>query len=200
MKHIILILIVMLSSIAHADQGQRLNEAEIDLAIALAKITANERSLYRPSHDEMAMIWQTIRRRGGDTAESRLEWLRRHSSCVFGELAPEERRHQPPIGSNCWWTWHLEDSDQEPANFTSEWPNYRSAWKTLRKWAFAIVAGREPSRGWPCRYDPDTWGGQRDRERARAAGMVALQCRGTANDGFVFERRARALRLRLTER
>lgn len=158
------------------------------LALSLAKVCANESSLFGGRPADCALIWQTVRRRGETNAE-RLAWLRAHSSCVLTDrsLQDDEQR------TNCRWTRGLTDSDAQPEGWPEHWSWERAAvrWDQMRRLCASLVAGQRPHGGWPCERDPDTWGGRMDAARALRAGMRPVDCEGTLNTGYQFARRRR---------
>lgn len=175
---------------------ERTRPVDRALILAVAKVCANEASLLSSVPADCALIWQTVRNRGR-TSRARLRWLRAHSNCVLGDTPPEAREGdtRPPAGSNCWWTWHLTDSDRAPANFelyqAISWgPRYAKRWQAMRTMVRALVLGYEPEDGWPCPEDPDTWGGPMDHARALENGLIPLGCNvgrsGPVNEGYLY--------------
>jgi hypothetical protein len=165
--------------------------AERALALDVARVAVNEGGFggQRPDGTralpgaEIALIWQTVRGKGR-TTETRHAWLRRHSSCVLTtrELTTRER-----LG-NCAWTRNLRDDDSEPLGWPNRvpWARRVARWGVVRAEATSLVRGNPPRYGWPCRQDPDTWGGDLDHAHALAAGMTPLECVGTLNEGYLF--------------
>jgi hypothetical protein len=133
-----------------------LEDEERELALALAKICVNESSLLAVRPADCALIWQTIRRRGGETAASRLAWLREHSSCVLTDRPMQEDETQ----TNCRWSRGLDDSDAAPEGWPEHWVWSDRAverWQQVRELSTALVNGGRPRGGWPCerRHAPD---------------------------------------------
>jgi hypothetical protein len=154
------------------------------LALAVAKVCANESSLFSGSPADCALIWQTVRRRGGETSATRLTWLSEHSSCV---LTDREMVGDEALG-NCRWTRGLTATAEEPSGWPDHWSWERASerWDAMRRLCTSFVARRRPRGGWPCEEDPDTWGGRMDRARAERIGLVPIECEGTINDGYRF--------------
>lgn len=152
-----------------------------ELALAVAKLCANEAGLYRVSPDDCRLIWQ-VTEGHGETAHERLAWLRAHSSCVLGDEPSEARRR---VG-NCRWTRNLTWSETRPEGWPPRWSwaRARTRWTQVRRLALRLVTGVDPRR--PCEIRPDTWGGRVDRERAREHGYRSVRCSGTLNDGYRF--------------
>ena len=172
------------SSVARAD-------VDADLALAVAKVCANERSLQNAQPDDCALIWQAARRRGGSTSEGRLRWLRAHSSCVLTDRPLDEAE----LRGNCAWSRHLTDADVQPSGWPTviPWSNYVRRWAQMRAYCRSLVDGASPPAGWPCAEDPDTWGGPMDHARATRLGLVPLGCRrsnGRGNEGYRFPARS----------
>lgn len=163
--------------------------AERDLALAIAKVAANESSLSTIRPADVALIHQTAQTHGS-TPRAQLRWLRAHSSCVLGDrdLATLARP------GNCAWTRTLTDSDARPEGWRQSYPHLRWAryverWRQVRIVARRLVTGALVMR--PCPRAPWTWGSVRlDTRRALARGLVPLGCRdpqtgeALANDGF----------------
>lgn len=164
-------------------QANELTKAEADLALALAQVCANEASLAAPTPGDCALIWQAARKHGR-TPEARLRWLRRHSSCVLSDRPMRGREKF----SNCRWSRHLTAEDAEPEGWDPQtpWERYAGRWRRMRRYAAYLVRGGRPRAGWPCRRDPDTWGGPMDHRRALNHGMVPLSCQGTRNEGYLY--------------
>lgn len=151
---------------------------EQQLALAVAKVCANEASLQRATPADCALIFQATRRHG-DTALERLEWLRRHSNCVLTDrpMTANERK------GNCRWSRHLTASAAEPDGWDPDLPwedPYAGRWRAMRNFCLHLVRGGTPRGGWPCSRDPDTWGGRMDDPGT----MASMECRGTANEGY----------------
>jgi hypothetical protein len=161
------------------------SEIDRDLALALAKTTLNEAS-FGASPADLYLIWQITEARGR-TNERRLEWLRRHSSCVNTNrpMSAAELR------SNCRWTRNLGWSDAQPEGWPAGFPwlrRHRERWSQMRRVSLALVRGRVYTR--PCPVAPSTWGGRViDLAQALARGLRPVGCRGTANEGFVLASR-----------
>lgn len=168
-------------------QEVRLTGPQYVLAFMVAKVAANEASLWRVRPAEVALIWQVTESRASTTA-SRARWLRRHSSCVLGPVPPE-RRDVVPEG-NCVWSWHLSRTGSKPRNWPSgvPWARYRTRWEQVQTYARMLVGGYAVHR--PCPETPWTWGGRTlDMDWARARGLRPLGCedrrgRPTLNEGF----------------
>ena len=159
------------------------NEIDRELALALAKVTWNEASSYaRP--EDLFLIAQVTQSHGETNAE-RLEWLRRHSSCVLTdrELEPAE------LQTNCRWSRNLSWSLEEPAGWPQafEWSARRRTWALVLRRAVQVVSDWQFAR--PCEGSPRTWGGPMDHRGAIARGLVMLHCSGTANAGYAYARR-----------
>jgi len=157
-----------------------------ELAVAVAKVAVNEASLQVLRPAEVALIYQCAETRA-TTVETRLSWLRAHSSCVLTSRPLTEREE----GSNCRWTRHLEDSDAEPENWPEalEWEGaYQRRWGQIREFAYRLVLGHERMR--PCDGRPFSWGGPMDHARALRLGLRPLNCRDpqsgerTLNEGY----------------
>ena len=176
--------VLLLSASVHTfSQEPPLSDAQLELGLRLARTTVNESGWQ--SAADLDLIWQTTQQHGR-TSEARIEWLKLHSSCVNGESAPE-----PGSTGNCEWTWHLTRDGEEPANFPMEWDNFRSRWANILRTADRRVRHNRARR--VCRVNPDTWGGPMDHHRAVHRGMIPLNCRGTLNEGYVYERNASRL-------
>lgn len=151
--------------------AQELHDVDAELALAVAKVAANEASLSAIRPAEVALIYQCAEARAS-TNSARLAWLRRHSSCVLTDRAmtAEETR------GNCPWARALEDDDAEPDAWPEHisWPRHARRWAQVRELARRLVDGRERFR--PCAGEPFTWGGEMDRERAIERGLVPLRC------------------------
>jgi len=183
----VLVLAALCAIYAAALAGAQPND-ERALAVAVAKVAANEASLQRVRPAEVALIWQ-VTSAHGETARERLIWLRGHSSCVLGV-------HPPMSGirpGNCAWTRNLQDNDAEPEGWAERYPHlswvrYTGRWAQVRAFARRLVRGEPYER--PCRGTPITWGGPMDHEHAAARGLVPMGCRDesgqpTLNDGFM---------------
>lgn len=167
----------------------RAQESESDptreLALAIAKVAANEASLATIRPAEVALIWQVTEARAS-TPRARLRFLEQHSSCVLGDRPLTERE----IESNCVWTRNLRADDAQPDGWpaTVAWSLFRGRWSQVRELASDLVTGRSDLR--PCPRPPFTWGSRRiDMERALARGLVPLGCVDrngvpTLNEGF----------------
>jgi hypothetical protein len=162
--------------------------AQAELALAVAKVAANEASLSAIRPAEVALVWQTTEARASSTAR-RLAWLRVHSSCVLTdrEMTAAERR------GNCVWSRHLTDRDVKPDNFPEHlsWPTHARRWAQVRAYAHRLVDGRERFR--PCVGAPFTWGGEMDHAAALERGLVPLRCvdregEPTLNTGYALAR------------
>ena len=176
------IVIVVGALCALWSSAARAQDVETELALAVAKVCANERSLGAARPADCALVWQATRRHG-ETAEERLAWLRAHSSCV---LSDREMSAREALG-NCRWTRHLADSDARPAGWPAlvPWERFVESWRGMRGFVRQLVLeGRRPRGGWPCPVDPDTWGGPMDHARAIAHGLVPVRCEGTRNQGY----------------
>src|SRR6185369_7629637 len=198
-------LIALLASTAAA-QGPELSGDDAELALALARVAANEASLAGIHPADVEQIWQIAEGHGATSAE-RLRWLRLHCGCVLADVAPEQRppRARPPRGSNCWWSWHLPaEGLDKPVGWDDRvpWSTVGSrSWERVRAAARAHVAGTSRARP-PCRVRPTTWGGPRwDQEHAAAAGLTVVECVGTHNLFYESLRRRLAReRLRVSTR
>ena len=154
-----------------------LTEAERALGFAVAQVCANEASLRQARPADCALIYQATRRHG-DTPEEQLRWLQRHSRCVLGPSAPAP---DAEVG-NCHWTRQLTREGTQPAAWTNtaSWETHRPRWLRMLAFCDRMAAGQRPRGGWPCRRNPDTWGGSMD----PAVGYEPVICRGTANRGW----------------
>lgn len=156
-----------------------------ELVLAVAKVAANEASLARIRPAELALIWQVTEARA-ETAEERLAWLRRHSSCVLTDRPLSERERR----SNCIWSRGLNRDGKRPMGWPEHlsWARYAPRWAQVLELSRRLVSGEESMR--PCPGRPFTWGGPMDRARAIERGLVPLGCRDprtgepTANEGF----------------
>jgi hypothetical protein len=175
----------LLGVFAHALYAQPSRDADAELAIAVAKVAANEASLSAIRPAEVALVFQCAEARAS-TSSSRLAWLTRHSSCVLTDRAMTDAEAR----GNCPWARALEDSDDEPDGFPEQlsWPRHARRWAQVRELARRLVDGRERFR--PCAGEPFTWG-SRDLDMAQAIerGLVPLDCRDeqgepTLNEGF----------------
>jgi hypothetical protein len=198
------VLACLIASIGHAQDPQPttaepvLTGIDYELAMALARVSANEASLFGIHPADVAMIWQITEGRGQTSAE-RLAWLRAMADCTLDPVAPEEqpRRAQPPRGSNCWWSWHLTDSDERPIGWDPalRWEGDGGGmerWRDVRRHSFRHVAGTSTVRP-PCTPRPWTWGGPRwDQGNAAAHQLVQIVCVGTHNWGYITRRQALA--------
>jgi hypothetical protein len=155
---------------------------ELALALAVAAVSMNEAGGHGA---DVALIYQ-VAEGHGETAAERLRWLRRHSSCVLTDRPMSARER----AGNCAWTRHLADTDAEPQGWpeTASWERWGlPRWRRARRLARALVSGEDRRR--PCDRTPDTWGGAMDAERALAAGMRPVVCRGPRNRGWLYPRR-----------
>lgn len=183
----IALVVVSLLCASHAEgQARELDGPEAALAMAIARVCANEGGLRAEHPADCALIYQATRRHG-DTARERLDWLAAHSSCVLTSRALTE---DELVRGNCRWSRYLADSDATPQEWPAGWSWDRAIprWAAMRRFCRGLVAGRTPADGWPCAEDPDTWGGAMDRVGALAAGMRALRCEGTLNAGYRYAR------------
>lgn len=182
MRFLTIILFASLVCSSTFAQDMRISER---LALAVAKVCANEASLEQARPADCALIWQTTRRHGR-TPGARLAWLRAHSSCVLSERPLSARE----LLGNCVWSRHLSASEEAPQAWPEQiaWPRYAPRWRTMRAFARRLVAGAVPPGGWPCTEDPFTWGGPMDHADAVASGLVPLSCRGTLNEGYRYQR------------
>jgi hypothetical protein len=172
--------VFLLPLVAHA-QEIPLEGADAELALAMARVTANEASLGARVVDA-ALTWQ-VTRSHGDTSEERLAWLRQHSSCVLGDQPLTRRQRR----TNCVWTRNLADSDAQPEGWRDRygpWDAHAPRWARLRRQMRIFVAGRSHIR-MPCRETPWTWGSRSlDMDHALAIGLRPLGCVGPVNEGF----------------
>ncbi len=181
----ILVLAWMVLRVGAQDRASRSQTAQRDLALAVAKVAANEASLTELRPAEVALIWQVTEARA-DSSADRLRWLRAHSSCVLTDRPLRDSE----LGGNCRWSRNLSDSDVEPANWPTSvpWSRYVERWRQVRGLARRLVDGHGGMR--PCPGTPLTWGGPMDRARALERGLVPLGCRDprtgipTLNEGF----------------
>lgn len=156
-----------------------------ELALAVAKVAANEASLAEIEPVDVNLIWQVTETRASTTSD-RLRWLRAHSSCVLTDRPLTERE---ALG-NCRWSRGLNAEDTEPNGWPSilAWSRFRDRWAQVREHARRLVAGRPYDR--PCPGRPFTWGSRTlDMARALELGLVPLGCRDdrgqpTRNEGF----------------
>ena len=171
-------------------QAVELSRDETRLALAIAKVAANEASLSTIRPAEVALIHQVTTARASTPAEQ-LRWLTAHSSCVLGgrDVDAIERP------GNCRWSRALTDSDARPDGWPDHlpWSRYAPRWAQVRELARRLVSGRVVMR--PCPGTPFTWGGRRlDMRRALERGLVPLGCRSpitgrpTLNEGFALAR------------
>lgn len=174
---------LVLATFAFCLRTAHAQDPDEQLALAVAKVAANEASLASIRPAEVALIWQVTEARG-ETSAQRLAWLRAHSSCVLGD---------GPIGEgrgNCHWTRGLSASARQPSGWPAHlpWARYAPRWAQVRELARRLVVGEESMR--PCPGTPITWGGPMDHERALERGLVPLGCRDpqtgapTRNEGF----------------
>lgn len=208
MKHLLLLAMLLGASNVHAQPSDdprneetrppqpppRLTQAQAALGLAVAKVCANEASLRRATPADCALIFQATRRHG-ETPEEQLAWLRGHSSCVLGDEPPGEMR------GNCEWTRQLTRSNRQPDAWAdaASWARHAPRWAAMLLFCDLMAAGHPPPRGWPCRRDPDTWGGDMDMRRAVARGYTQVACRGTANTGWMYPRWDRPTEPRLMD-
>lgn len=168
------------------DRARSLSRDERALALAVAKVAANEASLALVRPADVALIYQCAEGHG-ETARARLAWLRAHSSCVLSDrlMSDAERAGNCPLSRS------LADSDAQPVAWPERlaWARYRRRWAMVRAFARRLVSGEERMR--PCASTPATWGSVRlDAERAIARGLVPLGCvdpqtgERLRNDGF----------------
>lgn len=163
------------------------DDIDRELALAVAKVCANEASIARARPADCAMIWQITEARK-ETNSERLEWLKAHSSCVLGDNPPASRL---AIG-NCRWTRTLTWSDERPSGWRDtdgDWSRIAPRWSQMRTLSLRLVRGQETMR--PCARPPATWGGRMDRARAERLGFIRVRCVGTHNDGYVYPPRRR---------
>ena len=149
------------------------------LGLALGKLCANEASLRLARPADCALIYQASRYHG-DTPAERLAFLHRHSKCVLEERAPRTMR------GNCPWARDLDRALTRPPAWsdTASWETFSPRWEAMLRFCDRLAAGLEPSGGWPCARDPQTWGGSMD----PASGYTPVTCRGTANRGWMYPR------------
>lgn len=160
-----------------------------ELALAVAKVCANEAGLERPRPADCALIWQ-VTQGHGETPAAQLAWLRGHSRCVLGDTPPTARRLRG--GGNCVWARNLTASDAEPDGWPSRlaWEGrHAERWERKRAFCLRLVLGYVTRR--PCETTPQTWGGRRDRRRVARYGYRPVACRGTLNDGYDYPPRER---------
>jgi hypothetical protein len=185
MKTIAALIIAIASLLSSTVVAQELDEREEALALAVAQVCANERSLSSAQPADCALIWQAVRHHGS-TTEDRLAWLTRHSDCVLTDRDMTARE----LLGNCRWSRYLTASDARPLNWPTnlEWSEHTSRWERMRSFCRGLVAGRTPRGGFPCPLDPDTWGGRMDHDRAISRGMRSASCaaEGLRNQGYFF--------------
>lgn len=169
--------------------GSDLDRIQSRLALAVAKVAANEASLATIRPADVALIHQVATARAS-TPREQLRWLRAHSPCVLGGRDVDALARP----GNCRWTRALRDSGAEPEGWRETYPHlawgrYARRWSQVRAVARRLVAGELVMR--PCPSPPWTWGSVRlDMERALARGLVPLGCRDPltgerlSNDGF----------------
>jgi hypothetical protein len=149
-----------------------------ELALAVARVAANEASR---TVEEVDLIWQVTEGRASTTA-GRLRWLRRHSPCATGVLSQAEADARP---GNCRWTRNLNRDLREPAGWPEgyPWAAYRENWRRRLARASNLVRGQSLSV--PCAETPWTWGGRALNVRdARRRGLVPVWCKDTSNTGY----------------
>lgn len=168
-----------------AERAQGAQGAVRPLALALAKVAANECGLLGSERRCLRLVWQTVEHQA-DSDAGRLGWLRRHSGRVL------ERR--PCYRGNCVWTRHLTPSGAIPAGLAASDPYWRHRlrprWLGLLEAARGLVSGRAYEE--PCHVPPTTWGSLNaalpDIEVARGRGLYPIGCEGSVvgrtNDGF----------------
>lgn len=187
MRTILFLLLVASTASAQIPRNPYITEDEWDLALAVARVAANEASLSTIRPADVGLIWQ-VTQGHGDTAETRLRWLRQHSPCVLGEapLTAEQRQ------TNCAWSRFLRADDGAPEGWPSSlvWASFLPTWRRVRDLALAFVLGTT-NRSLPCEQTPYTWGGFWDHEGSVARGLVPVVCHGSVNVGYVSARRLR---------
>lgn len=181
---LILLFAAILRGRLHA-QEEPPHRDEWRLALAVAKVAANEASLAHVRPAEVALVYQVVENRGS-TADERLTWLSRHSSCVLTDRPMTEREAR----GNCRWSRNLRASSEQPVGWPENvfWnPYFSRRWVQVSVYAARLVFGQERFR--PCAGTPLTWGGPMDHERARERGLRPLDCRdrdgqSTMNTGY----------------
>lgn len=157
---------------ARAQESVSDGRVERELALAIAKVAANEASLTRVRPAEVALVHQVTEARAS-TASARLSWLTRHSSCVLTDRPMSEVEAR----GNCRWSRNLGDNDDEPEGWPDgpAWPRFAPRWAQVRAFALMLVSGERDAR--PCSGGtPFSWGGPMDRDQALARGLVPLRC------------------------
>jgi len=159
--------------------GHAQDEVQRELALAVSRVCVNEASLSAAAPEDCALIWQAARNRAR-TDESRLAWLRAHSSCVLTDRPMSEQEAQ----GNCRYSRYLQDNDTQPEGWPEdlEWGRFTRRWQQIRTVSLRLVTGR--LRLEPCDGAVFTWGSAEDHANALAHGLVPLVCRGTLNTGY----------------
>lgn len=179
----------MSESQAQGDEREE-RRAMLHLADTVARVCAHEASLSNLA--DCYLVWQAARRHG-ETAQERTAWLFRHSPCALRGVECGRGRHMHDPGH---WSSTLPlTGDEQPEGWPSDisWETFAPRWAAIRRTVRRLIRGDVPPGGWPCREDPDTWGGRvRDAEHVRrhAAHLRALDCRNrttgepTRNEGY----------------
>jgi hypothetical protein len=166
----------------------RVAESQIDLALQIARVSANEGALvYRST---TALVWQVVRENGGNTRAKRSAFLSRHS--------PRVHRQKPCLRGNCFWSPFLSRSAEKPFGLELKdiyWEQkVRPLWLRTLADADSFVAQHRADKD-PCAIPPRTWGGPMDREGAMKKGLYPIGCRyeveenctsDSCNDGFTW--------------
>jgi len=170
-----LITVLALVFFAGIPQGSATTDAREGLKLALAKVCVNEAGF--SSMADCALIHDASGSTG-QSSQTRLNWLNRHSRRVLGDRECGNRR-------NCQWTRNLTWADTMPEGWdtANEW--HPRHWAQVRRWAHGLVYGTITLH--PCPNTPQTWGGRMDHERAVNRGLEPLGCVGTLNEGYRYD-------------